>query len=78
MKQRIVECKDWNGRIYYRMQFKTWYFPFWRYIKRDNGYGGEYIVERDTPEELVQFLKLKHIKERDKKRVTTGVYDDNL
>ncbi len=76
MKQRIVKCEDGYGRIYYRMQFKTWYFPFWRHVKRDNGYGGDYIVERDTPEELVQFLQIKHIKELHKKRVFKEVYND--
>ncbi|QBX06219.1 hypothetical protein Va3_266 [Vibrio phage Va3] len=78
MKIRFIELEDGYGQKTYRIQARTWYWPFWSTVTKPNGYGGSYVVERDNVEALVEFLQLEERKERRKARKfrkVVGTYD---
>ncbi|ALP47645.1 hypothetical protein phiST2_0118 [Vibrio phage phi-ST2] len=78
MKIRFIELEDGYGQKTYRIQARTWYWPFWSTVTKPNGYGGDAPVERNSPEELVEFLQQEERKERRKARKfrkVVGEYD---
>ncbi|CAL9986223.1 hypothetical protein VPHK567_0292 [Vibrio phage K567] len=66
MKHRIVHLKDGLGIDVYRLQYKTTFFPFWRWVK-GHGEGGSYGIREfmtSTTAEQHITTRLNRIKSR--------------